>query len=228
VFGVYPGFAWTPDSKNLIFYARGKIRKLDVLTQAVTEVPFAATSQHVITDALHFNRPVFQEEFEVKMIRQLTTSPDGKMAAFNAAGYLYIKKLPDGTPERVTESTDFEFDPAFSPDGKQLVYVSWNDEDKGSVNLVELKNGRTSRLTTERGFYYTPRFSNKGDKVVYRKGSGNNILGFTYGKRPGIYIANAKGGVPVKISSSGIRPEFNSSDSRIYFEAEEGENKVFK
>src|SRR5690606_30591347 len=168
VFGVYPGFAWTPDSKSLIFYAKGKIRRLDVLTQAVTEIPFAATSQHVITEALHFNQPVFQEEFDVKMIRQLTTSSDGKMAAFNAAGYLYVKKLPDGTPERVTESTDIEFDPDFRPDGKSLVYVSWNDEDKAFINIVELRNGKISRLTTERGFYYTPKFPKKGDKVVYR------------------------------------------------------------
>ena len=228
VFGVYPGFAWTPDSKSLIFYAKGKIRRLDVLTQAVTEIPFAATSQHVITEALHFNQPVFQEEFDVKMIRQLTTSSDGKMAAFNAAGYLYVKKLPDGTPERVTESTDFEFDPDFSPDGKSLVYVSWNDEDKAFINIVELRNGKISRLTTERGFYYTPKFSKKGDKVVYRKGTGNNILGFTYGKRPGIYVVSANGGTPRRVSSSGIRPEFNNSDSRIYFEDEENGNKVFK
>ena len=62
------------------------------------QIPFEVTSQQTITDALHFPQKVFQDEFTVKMIRQLTTSPDGKMVAFNAAGYIYIKTLPDGNP----------------------------------------------------------------------------------------------------------------------------------
>src|SRR5690606_10492103 len=36
IFGVYPNFAFTPDSKNIIFYAKGKIRNLDILTQTVS------------------------------------------------------------------------------------------------------------------------------------------------------------------------------------------------
>ncbi|HEY9533043.1 MAG TPA: amidohydrolase, partial [Mucilaginibacter sp.] len=30
IFGVYPNFSWTPDSKNIIFYAKGKIWNLDI------------------------------------------------------------------------------------------------------------------------------------------------------------------------------------------------------
>src|SRR6195952_4275154 len=30
IFGVYPNFNWTPDSKNIIFYAKGKIWNLDI------------------------------------------------------------------------------------------------------------------------------------------------------------------------------------------------------
>jgi len=67
---------------------------------------------------LHFQQKVYQDEFQVKMIRQLTTAPDGKSVAFNAAGYIYIKTLPDGKPERITTTSDFEFEPQFSPDGK--------------------------------------------------------------------------------------------------------------
>src|SRR6201985_248720 len=93
IFGVYPNFAWTPDSKNLIFYAKGKIWNLDINTLAATNIPFEVTSQQTISDALHFPQKVFQDEFTAKMIRQLTTSPDGKMVAFNAAGYIYTKTL---------------------------------------------------------------------------------------------------------------------------------------
>src|SRR5476651_55342 len=128
IFGVYPNFGWTPDSNNIIFYAKGKIWNLDVTSLNAVQIPFEVTSQQSITDALHFPQRVFQEEFTAKMIRQLTTSPDGKMIAFNAAGYIYTKVLPNGIPERITTTTDFEFEPEFSPDSKSLVYVNWSDE----------------------------------------------------------------------------------------------------
>lgn len=228
VFGVYPNFAWTPDSKGLIFYAKGKIQQLDVNSQLVTVIPFEVTSQHQIAQALHFEKKAFEEEFEIKMIRHLTTSPDGKMVAFNAAGHLYLKELPNGTPERITKGNDLEFEPDFSPDGKSIVYVNWNDLDKGSINRVDIRSGRVTRLTTEKGFYYSPRFSNKGDKVVYRKGVGNLTLGYAYGKRPGIYMISANGSSPVKIYDKGIRPSFTPDDSRIYFQTLEDKKKVLK
>ncbi|MEJ6979979.1 amidohydrolase family protein [Pedobacter sp. P351] len=228
IFGVYPTFAWTPDSKNIIFYAKGKIRQLNINTQETSVIPFEVNANHTIAEAVQFKHNVFTEEFDSKMIRQLTTSPDGKKVAFNAAGYIYMKDLPNGKPERLTDGTDFEFEPEFSPDGKFLVYVSWSDDNKASINKIEIKSQKTTRLTTEKGFYYSPKFSNKGDKVVYRKGSGNNTLGFAFGKNPGIYIVSSNGGTPLKISDSGIRPVFGNSDTRIYFQASEAGKKEFK
>lgn len=228
IFGVYPTFAWSPDSQNIIFYAKGKIRKLDINSQEVSVIPFEVNSNHTVTEALHFNQKVFTDEFEAKMIRQLTTSPDGKKVAFNAAGFIYIKDLPNGRPERITTGTDFEFEPDFSPDGKSIVYVSWNDENKGTINRIDLKSKEISRLTFEKGFYYSPRFSAKGDKIIYRKGSGNNTLGYSFGKNPGIYIIPSNGGNAVKISDKGIRPTFGNNDTRIYFQTTDSDKKVFK
>ena len=166
IFGPYPNFAWTPDSKNIIFYAQGKIRNLEVLTQYLTEIPFDVTVNQTITDALHYEQKVFNDEFDVKMIRHLTTSPDGKRVAFNAAGYIYLKNLPDGKAERISTSTEFEFEPEFSPDGKYLVYVNWSDENRGSIMKLNLKDSLLTKLTSEKGYYYSPKFSNKGDKIV--------------------------------------------------------------
>ena len=227
VFGVYPNFAWTPDSRNIIFYAKGKIRTLDVNSQVVSIIPFEVSSSHNITEALHFDQKVFSDDFKVKMIRQLATSPDGKKVAFNAAGHIYLKELPNGKPERITTGTDFEYDPEFSPDGKSLIYVNWNDEHKGSINRIELSTKTINTLTSEKGFYYSPKFSNKGDKIVYRKGVGNAMLGFNYGKTPGIYIMSSTGGPASKISNKGIRPYFNTTDTRVYFQSTEGEKKTF-
>ncbi len=228
IFGTYPNFNWLPDNQHIIFYAQGKIWNLDVTTLSAANIPFELTSQQTITDALHFPQKVYQDEFAVRMIRQLTTSPDGKRVAFNAAGYIYVKDLPNGKPERVTDSQDFEYEPAFSPDGKQLVYTSWTDELKGAVNVVDLATKRITRLTSDRGFYYSPVFSNKGDKVVYRKGEGNDVLGYAYGKNPGIYVVATNGGTPQMLLNNGIRPQFSADDSKLYYQSTEDGKKAFK
>ena len=228
IFGVYPNFAWTPDSKYLIFYARGKIWNLDINTLNPVQIPFEVAAQQTITDALHFQQKVFQDAFPAKMIRQLSTSPDGSLIAFNTAGYIYIKALPNGKPERITTTNDFEYEPAFSPDGKSLVYVDWNDELKGSVNKIDLTTCEVTKLTPEKGFYYSPKFSNKGDKVIFRKGEGNETSGFAFGTNPGIYIVSANVGVPKMIINNGIYPQFSTDDSKIYYQSTIGDKKAFK
>lgn len=228
IFGVYPNFAWTPDSKKIIIYAKGKIKSLELNSLAVNEIPFQVTSNQTVQQALHFNQQVFTPEFSAKMIRQLATSPDGKTVVFNAAGYLYKKELPNGTPERLTDGLEFEFEPKFSPDGKFVVYTTWSDEFKGSIKRSDVKTGRTVTLTDEKGYYYSPSYANKGDKIVFRKGSGNEVLGMTFGKKPGIYIMSANGGAKTLILDNGIKPQFNTDDSRIYYQSTEDGKKAFK
>jgi imidazolonepropionase-like amidohydrolase/Tol biopolymer transport system component len=228
IFGVYPNFAWTPDSKGLIFYGKGKIWHLDIGTLNVTPVPFDVTSIQTISDALHFPQKVFQDEFTAKMIRQLTTSPDGKMVAFNAAGYIYLKTLPDGVPTRITTTPDFEYSPQFSPDGKSLIYIDWTDELKASINHYDLTTHMVTRLTVEKGFYYTPKFSNKGDKIIYVKGVGNEVLGFAFGENPGIYTIPVTGGTPQMIINNGINPQFSTDDSKIYYQSQDGDKKTLR
>jgi imidazolonepropionase-like amidohydrolase/Tol biopolymer transport system component len=227
IFGVYPNFGWTPDSKNIIFYAKGKIWNLDITTLNAVQIPFEVTSQQTITDALHFPQRVFQDEFSAKMIRQLTTSPDGKQVAFNAAGHIYIKALPDGVPMRIDSTADFEYEPQFSPDGKSLIYVDWNDELKGSINKVDLTTHFVTRLTPDKGLYYSPKFSNKGDKIVFRKGEGNDVLGYAFGKNPGIYVMPATGGKAKMIINNGVRPQYSADDSKIYYQSGEDNKKTF-
>lgn len=228
IFGVYPNFSWTPDSRNIIFYAKGKIKKLEVLTEYVSDIPFDVTSTHSITDALHFEQKVYRDEFDVKMIRQLTTSPDGKTVAFNAAGYIYTKVLPDELPVRISSGNEFEFEPEFSPDGRYLIYVSWSDDQRGSINRKDLQTGQILKLTSEKGYYYSPKYSSFGDKIVYTKGVGNEVLGFAFGKNPGIYLISSEGGKPKMLSDYGIRPSFNPEGTRVWFQSSEGDKKAFK
>lgn len=228
IFGVYPNFAWMPDNKSLVFYAKGKIRKTDLTTLQTDVIPFQVNSAQTVQQALHFEQQVFSGEFKAKMLRQLVTSPDGNMVIFNAAGFLYKKDMPNGNPERLTNGLDFEFEPSFSPDGKSVIYTTWNDELRGAIKKTEIKSGKTVTLTDEKGFYYSPQYSTKGDKIVFRKGSGNDVLGYNYGRGTGIFTMPANGGAKTLIIDNGIRPQFNNTDTRIYFQGNADGKKALK
>jgi Tol biopolymer transport system component/imidazolonepropionase-like amidohydrolase len=227
IFGLYPNFSWMPDGKSLIFYAKGKIWNLDIGTLNTTPVPFEVNVQQNITDALHYQQRVFTDDFPVKMIRQLSTSPDGRMIAFSADGYIYTKLLPNGDPVRITNTADFEYSPEFSPDGKTLVYVDWSDELKGSIDRIDVATHIVTKLTTEKGIYFSPKFSNKGDKIIYSKGAGNNVLGFSFGENPGIYIMPSTGGSTKMVVNEGSNPQFSANDLKVYYETGSGDKKAF-
>ena len=66
------------------------------------------------------------------------------------------KELPNGIPTRLTTGTDFEFEPVISPDGNNIVYVNWNDLEKGAIFSVPFSGGAPTKLTSEKGIYRTP------------------------------------------------------------------------
>ena len=218
IFGVYPNYNWLPDNKHVIIYANGKIKKLNTETGIATVVPFKATATHKITEPPMFKQNPSPETFEANVIRNASTSPDGKTLVFNAAGYIYTKKLPDSKPKRLTSGSDFEYEPAFSPDGKSIVYVTWNDEQKGAIMKVAASGGTPTKLSSAKGLYRTPSFSPDGKFIVYKKDGGDGSLGHSYGHKPGIYMMSATGGSPKLITEDGDNPKFTKDGDRIYLQ----------
>lgn len=225
IFGVYTGFNWTPDSKEIIIWANGKINRINVETGNAQEIPFVVESNHEIVKMPRFKQEVAPETFRAKAIRNAITSPDGKTLVFNAAGYLWIKEMPNGTPKRLTSASHFEFDPSFSKDGRYLTYVSWSDLDMGAIHIVDLqRRGRRGninepvKITSKKGIYREPAFSPDGETIVFRRESGNGQQGFAYTVEPGIYTIPASGGDENKVINGGSFPRFSADGTRIFYQ----------
>lgn len=218
IFGTYPNFSWMPNSQNIVFWAGGKIYTVDIETSAVTNIPFTVNTKLQIAETHHVKHPVDSETFTVKVIRGTKTAPDGKSIVFSALGRIWTKRLPNGKPKRLTEGKDFEFEPSFSPSGKEIVYVSWNDENFGAIHKVSSKGGATSKLTNKKGIYRFPSFSTDGKSIVYGKESGNSDQGRTFSKAPGIYIMSANGGDAKWLTQNGLTPSFSADNKRILYQ----------
>jgi imidazolonepropionase-like amidohydrolase/Tol biopolymer transport system component len=228
IFGPYTGFSFTPDDKNIIIWAEGKIKKIDINSLNATDIPFEATANHKIVNALKFKNNAAPDTFNAKAIRHAVTSPDGKTLVFNAAGYLWKKSLPNGEPVRLTSGTDLEFEPSFSKDGKYLVYVTWNDENMGAIQRLDLTSPKNKPLplTSEKAIYREPSFSPKDvNLIVYREEEGNSHQGYVHTKEPGIYLLEISNSKKFGIKSNkklvvkeGEYPSFNKDASRIYYQ----------
>lgn len=230
IFGVYTGFSWNANDKQIVIWSKGKLKNIDVASQKVSDIPFTLTSSHHIYKANKFPQIAAPDNFSVKMIRNSVTSPDEKTIIFNAVGFLWKKQLPDGVPVRLTTSTDFEFEPSYSIDGTKITYVSWNDANTGAVMSISTKTGSTpQKVTIEKGIFRMPSFSPDGKSIVFWKESGNDHQGNAFCVKPGIYSVSASGGEANFLFNEGAeKPTFSSTGKKIIYFLDNGEEKQLK
>ena len=228
IFGTYPGFAWMPDGREIVVWAGGKIRRVDVESGEAAVIPFEAEVEQTVTEAVRFPVEVHPETVTVRMITDAVTAPDGRTVVFHGAGALWTKRLPDGAPQRLTGEGHFAYEPAVSPDGRTVVYTTWDDDERGAIWRVELDGGTPQRLTAEPGYYRTPRFSPDGTQLVFQKTGGSLLLGTAYGTEPGLYRMPATGGAMARVRDDGYDARFDASGERIYFMTGGGLGKTYK
>jgi len=235
VHGVYPRMAWTPDSKQVVFWSAGKLRRIDASSNTVAEIPFRVHATHRVFDALRYPIEVHPEKFDVNVLRWVRVSPLGERVVYQALGHLYVRSLgrsglqDDGPssqgemPTRLTHQTDhFEFYPSFSRDWKWIVYTTWNDNEYGTVRVVSADGGEGRVVTSEPGHYVEPAFTPDGRRIVYRRIGGDLLRGQLWSRDPGVYMVNIEGGESTLVTRKGSDPQFGSSSDRLFLTHVEG------
>jgi len=217
IHGVYAGIAWTPDSKDLVFWADGKIHRQAIAGGDAKEIPFRVKQKHTMVDTLRFEVDPGPDSYRTHMLRWITVSPKGDKVVYQALGHLYVRDLPDGEPKRLTGQNDhFEFYPSWSADGSQIVYVTHHDQDLGTVRIVSA-NGGEGKVVVDKGHYLSPLFTPDGTHVIYTKDSGGYLRSPLYSHEPGVYLKALGGGKPTLLRESGGDFHFGGEDDRVYF-----------
>jgi len=225
--GNAPAMAWTPDGGSLVFWAGGRIRRVDVRTGQSQVIPIHVRAEHRIQAALRFPVDVAPAEVAVRMPRWAQQSPDGAQVVFCALGRLYVRDVATGAQRRLTTQGDhFEFWPSFSRDGRYVAYVTWDDQELGSIRVVPIEGGTGRVVSARPGHYVEPRFSPDGTSLVYRKITGGHLLAPWASQLPGLWVAPLDGGTPRRIARAGFDAHFGATGDRVFFSEEVEETKL--
>ena len=223
VTGTYPSMAWTPDSKALVYWAGGKLRRIAISGGESSEIPFRIDDTRAVANAPHPVVDVAPASFTTKMVKFATMAPQGSQLVFESLGKLYTKDSANADPRRLTRETDaLELWPAFSRDRSKLAWVRWTDTGLGQIMVANANGSNARAVTTMQGHYAVPQFSPDGRYIVFEKREGGDMLSPDYSENTGIYRMPVTGGTPELVSRGNRAPQYGAANDRIFMLGQEG------
>ena len=226
---VLPGYAVTPDGSEIVICYGGKIHRVTIASGEDRVVPFNAAVSLDLGPQLKFASHVDEGPVRARLIQGAVQSPDGRRLAFSALSHLYVMDLPGGKPGRITEGDAREFEPAWSPDGEFIAYVTWSQEG-GHIWKVRT-NGqfKPQQVTRVAGFYADPAWSPDGLRIVALRGLTESRLTPEFDEAGArsldvIWIPKEGGDANLIVPSRGAGgPHFvKGQDERIYMYSDKG------
>ena len=162
-----PGYAFTPDGKDLLACYGGKIHRIQVATGEDRVIPFHAKVSLDAGPQLKFASRIEEGPVRARLIQEPVQSPDGRRIVFSSLTHLYAMDLASGAPGRLTNVEAREYQPAWSPDGEFIAYVTWSEENGGQIWKLRTNGQFPPQLvTSSAGYYEHPAWSPDSSRIV--------------------------------------------------------------
>src|SRR5260221_8427014 len=188
-----------------------QVLKFECLLFALFAIPAFAQRRPVLPQ-IDEPHPYYYRELYLPQLTSgpssLTWGPDSRELIYSMAGSLWRQKLGSETAVQITDGPGYDYQPDWSPDGKSVVYVSYQN-DAMELWLLDLATGKPSQLTTGGGVNVEPRWSPGGEKLVW--------VSTQYNRRFHIFMADAKTGALENITR--LTGETKSPLPRYYYSA---------
>ena len=171
-------FVFTPEwlSENeLLYTADGNVRILTLESGATADLPFTATFDLPIVDYEHKSYGFGDKGTrEVQGIMTPALSPDGEHVAFVALNDLWTMRIGQA-PHRITNDSAYQTDPAWSPDGRYVIYSS---DKAGTPDLYvhDTQTGTNRRVTLLDDAALSAAWSPDGSTIAFQNQDGATFI----------------------------------------------------
>jgi Tol biopolymer transport system component len=99
-------------------------------------------------------------------------APDGRSVVYSMQGSLWRQALESAVAVQLTDGPGYDYQPDFSPDGNQIVFVRYHD-DAMELQLLDVGTGTVTALTRDGAVNTEPRFSPDGSRLAFISTSGS-------------------------------------------------------
>ena len=127
---------------------------------------------------------------------------------YSMAGSLWRQKIAEKDAVQLTDGPGYDYQPDWSTDGKNVVYVSYQ-KDAMELWLLDVATGKTKQLTNGGAVNVEPRWSPDGNKIVW--------VSTQFHKRFHVFMAELKNGALANVTR--LTGEAKSSLPRYYYSA---------
>jgi len=135
-------------------------------------------------------------------------SPDSKEVVYSMAGSLWRQKIDSKTAQQLTDGPGYDYQPDWSRDGQNIVYVSYQ-KDAMELWLLDLATGKTEQLSSGGAVNVEPRWSPNGKRIAF--------VSTSYNKRFHIFGADVRDGQLENVVR--LTGETKSTLPRYYYSA---------
>ena len=188
-----------------------RILKFECLLLALFAIPAFAQRRPVLPQ-IDEPHPYYYRELYLPQLTSgpssLTWGPDSNELIYSMAGSLWRQKLDSETATQLTDGPGYDYQPDWSPDGKSVVYVSYQ-KDAIELWLLDLTTGKSTQLTTGGAVNLEPRWSPNGKKIVW--------VSTQYNRRFHVFVGDVKNGTLENVAR--LTGETKSSLPRYYYSA---------